>query len=120
MSYTVILLFLFALCILSLRKGTQYLKQQGLWAEKKVDSLLQLLPNNEYIILNDLMLPTRYGSTQIDHVVLSTSGVYVIETKDYSGKITGNEKSKQWEQNIQGYRYKTGNALRQNRAHIEW
>ena len=80
--------------------------------------MLQRLPSDEYIVLNDLMLPTRYGTTQIDHTVLSTYGVYVIETKNYSGRITGNEKSEQWEQNIYGYRYKTGNALRQNKAHI--
>lgn len=120
MIYFVIPLVLLALCFLffCFWKSVPYIEQQGLWAEKEVDSLLQLLPKDEYIILNDLMLPTLYGTTQIDHIVLSTSGVYVIETKDYSGKITGNEKSEQWEQNIYGYRYKTGNALRQNKAHI--
>lgn len=95
-----------------------YTYRRGAAAEHRVAKKLATLPQEEYITLNDLMLPTSYGTTQIDHVVLSTYGVYVIETKDYSGYITGNEKSEQWEQNIYGYRYKTGNALRQNRVHI--
>lgn len=91
----------------------------GAAAERKVATELATLPQEEYITLNDLMLTTSYGTTQIDHVVLSTHGVYVIETKNYSGIITGNEGSEQWEQNIYGYRYKTGNALRQNKVHID-
>ncbi len=92
---------------------------RGVAAEYKVAKKLASLPPEEYITLNDLMLPTSYGTTQIDHVVLSTHGVYVIETKNYSGIITGNEKSEQWEQNIYGYRYKMSNALRQNKVHID-
>lgn len=96
-----------------------YAYRRGYAAENRVAKKLATLPPEEYITLNDLMLPTAYGTTQIDHVVLSTHGVYVIETKNYSGTITGNEKSEQWEQNIYGYRYKTGNALRQNKVHID-
>lgn len=114
----VISLTLVAPLVLILWRGVPYADRRGIRAEKKVASMLQRLPTDEYIILNDLMLPTRYGTTQIDHTVLSTHGVYIIETKDYSGRITGNEKSEQWEQNIYGYRYKTANALRQNKAHI--
>ena len=97
---------------------SNYKHRRGNKAESKVRQVLQTLPKDEYILLNDLMLPTSYGTTQIDHVVLSTHGIYVIETKNYSGTLTGNEKSEQWEQNINGFRYKTGNALRQNRSHI--
>lgn len=100
-------------------RAPSYLYRRGETAEHIVAKKLATLPPEEYIILNDLMLPTSYGTTQIDHVVLSTRGVYVIETKDYQGKILGNEKSEQWEQNIYGHRYKMSNALRQNKVHID-
>ena len=37
-------------------------------------------------------------STQIDHVVVSQYGVFVVETKTYSGWIFDDEKSKEWSQ----------------------
>ena len=67
-----------------------YLYRRGKAAEHIVAKKLVTLPPEEYITLNDLMLPTSYGTTQIDHVVLSTRGVYVIETKDYQGRTCKN------------------------------
>ena len=72
-----------------------YARRRGDWTESKVAKQLAKLPKDEYIVLNDLMLPTSYGTTQIDHVVLSLYGVYVIETKNYTGTLIGNEKSEQ-------------------------
>lgn len=92
--------------------------RRGNRTEAVVAKKLSKLPAEEYIVLNDLMLPTSYGTTQIDHVVLSLYGIYVIETKNYTGSLTGSEKSEYWEQYINGFRYKTGNALRQNKNHI--
>lgn len=113
--FAIVIVALFAVGIW---RGATYTSRRGAWTENKVAKILAKLPQDEYIVLNDIMLPTNFGTTQIDHVVLSTYGIYVIETKNYSGTLTGNEKSEQWEQNINGFRYKTGNALRQNRSHI--
>lgn len=96
-----------------------YTYRQGAAAERKVTKELATLPQEEYVALNDLLLPTSYGATQIDHVVFSTHGVYVIEIKDCRGNITGDEISEQWEQNFHGYRMKMGNALRQNKNHVD-
>lgn len=41
----------------------------GKAGEKRVARKLDWLPK-EYIILNDIMLPTQYGTTQIDHIVV--------------------------------------------------
>ncbi len=50
------------------------------------------LKNPEYILLNNLTLPDGQGSTtQIDHVLLSPYGLFVIETKNYKGWIFGGE-----------------------------
>jgi hypothetical protein len=49
--------------------------------------------------LNDIYLPLDDGSTtQIDHVVVSPFGVFVIETKTYKGWIFGNPRDAQWTQ----------------------
>ena len=114
----IVLTLSIALSVFIHRERRNYKKSQGQKAEQMVVNILAQLPQDEYLILNDLMLPTKFGTTQIDHVVLSTHGIYVIETKCYSGSLIGNEKSEQWEQNINGFRFKTGNALRQNKTHI--
>ena len=60
----------------------------GKRGERRVARKLDWL-SKEYITLNDLLLPTRYGTTQIDHVVVSPYGIFVIETKNYKGWILG-------------------------------
>ncbi|WP_353885483.1 nuclease-related domain-containing protein [uncultured Treponema sp.] len=47
--------------------------------------MLSKLPYIQYRIINDVLLKTCRGITQIDHVVLSEYGIFVIETKNYSG-----------------------------------
>ena len=59
--------------------------------EKKVSAFLATLPSYEYKIFNDILLATESGTTQIDHIVVSRFGIFVIETKSYRGWITGNE-----------------------------
>ena len=67
----------------------------GKVGEKRVARKLDWL-SKEYIILNDIMLPTQYGTTQIDHIVISPYGIFVIETKNYKGWIFGHENSEEW------------------------
>lgn len=92
-------------------------KYSGKRGEKKVARILHTLPK-EYIVLNDLLLPTSYGTTQIDHVVVSLYGVFVIETKDYSGIISGGEFEETWTKNVYGNKYPMPNPIRQNKVHI--
>ena len=61
----------------------------GGWeGEKQVIKLLDSKLSDDYILLNDLYL--RGGGGDIDHVVLSTNGVFVLETKNWNGAITCN------------------------------
>ncbi len=91
---------------------------KGWLGEKKVARYLHRL-SEEYIILNGVVLPTNTGTTQIDHVVVSPFGVFVIETKNYKGWIFGGERSTQWTQNIYGQKSSFMNPLRQNYAHVK-
>ncbi len=72
------------------------------------------LDKNIYHRLNNITLPLdNGGSTQIDHVIVSRYGIFVIETKNYKGWIYGNEKQKQWTQAFaNGSKYKFQNPLR--------
>jgi hypothetical protein len=65
----------------------KYRIYNGGWAgEKQVANLLSSRLNDDYYLLNDLYL--HYGGGDIDHVVLGPSGVFVLETKNWSGEIT--------------------------------
>ncbi|MCR5386644.1 MAG: NERD domain-containing protein [Treponema sp.] len=90
---------------------------KGMIGEKSISLILNLLPSEKYTIVNDLLIRTSYGSTQIDHVVLSEYGIFIIETKNYKGWIYGGENSEQWTKNVYGHKYYFRNPLKQNYAH---
>ena len=101
-------------------------KNIGKFGEKRVARKLDWLPK-EYITLNDILLPTNYGTTQIDHIVVSPYGIFVIETKNYKGWIFGHENSEEWKQSLLGKKrflgwtseqHKLRNPIRQNAAHV--
>jgi len=94
-------------------------KIKGWIGEAVVASRLSKLPENEYKVLNNVMLRTDYGTTQIDHIVVSVYGIFVIETKNYKGWITGGEFADQWTKNMYGKKYKFRNPLKQNYAHVK-
>ena len=79
------------------------------------------LEKEVYHRLNNITLPlANGGSTQIDHVIVSKYGIFVIETKNYKGWIYGTEKQKQWTQAFaNGRKFKFQNPLRQNYLHIK-
>ena len=63
------------------------IRAKGAVGETVVATELGLLPRDKYRVLNDVTLPTPNGSSQIDHVVVSIYGIFVIETKNYKGWI---------------------------------
>ena len=91
---------------------------KGDWGESRVAKRLRKLKGEEYLVLNDLLLKTNRGSSQIDHIVISQYGIFVIETKNYSGWIFGNEKSEDWTQSIYRKKTKFRNPIKQNWSHI--
>ena len=94
-------------------------KQKGKRGEKLVAGRLRKGLPDEYRILNDIYLPLPDGTTtQFDHIVVSQYGVFVVETKTYSGWIFGDEKSKEWTQSIYRKKSRFQNPMRQNYKHI--
>lgn len=71
-----------------------------------------------YILLNNCTLPDdQIGTTQIDHILLSPYGIFIIETKNYKGWIFGTERQKMWTQKIFKNSYQFQNPLHQNYKH---
>lgn len=72
-------------------------------------------------VLKNIYIPTEDDSiTEVDLVMIDQTGFYVIESKNYSGWIFGNEKDKNWTQTFPNKsKFKFNNPIRQNYGHIE-
>lgn len=77
------------------------------------------LPQLGYKVLHDITLPAEVGTTQIDHLVLSSFGLFVIETKTMSGWIFGSEHQATWTQSFHRKKVSFQNPLRQNYGHVK-
>jgi len=93
---------------------------KGLTGEFLVNTAARLfLPKDEYHLIKDVTLPTDSGTTQIDHIIVSRYGVFVIETKNMKGWIFGSANQKTWTQKIYKHTNKFQNPLHQNYKHIK-
>ncbi len=64
------------------------------------------------------MFRDDFHTVEIDHIVINPYGVFVIETKSYSGKIYGHGNSETWTQYLGRSEFKIYNPIKQNRNHI--
>lgn len=71
-----------------------------------------------YTPLNNITLQTPNGTTQIDHVIVSRFGVFVVEAKNIDGWIFGDAQSSQWSVVKPGRKYRIQNPLHQNYRHV--
>ena len=93
-------------------------KVKGLIGERRVRKHLRSLPAKDYRVLNNILLKGKKGSSQIDHIVISPQGIFVIETKNYSGWIHGSENADFWTQSFYPYKKRFRNPIKQNWGHI--
>jgi hypothetical protein len=113
------LLFLILIASLILKRVVNDPSFKGRLGEKWVAKELKKLDPDRYIVMNDLLLATTEGkTTQIDHVVVSVFGVFVIEMKNYRGRIYGQEDSSKWTQAFGRSKKQFYNPIRQNRGHV--
>jgi predicted RNA-binding Zn-ribbon protein involved in translation (DUF1610 family) len=91
---------------------------KGAIGEKKVSSILYLLHKSNFKVINNIVLKKGERTTQIDHIVISNFGIFVIETKNYKGWIVGHENSEYWTQLIFKRKEMFFNPIRQNLGHI--
>ena len=97
---------------------------KGEQGEQEVIRLLSKLELHGHI-LNNVYIPTRSGTTELDIIYVNQYGIYVIESKNYAGFILGDDKYNNWV-----VQYRKGQAekqnkfnfyspVRQNEAHIK-
>jgi hypothetical protein len=92
---------------------------KGFLGEKAISIILSRLDSKKYRVINDLMIEVEGKTSQIDHVIISNYGIFVIETKNYKGWIIGDEYSEYWTQVIYKRKEKLYNPIRQNYGHVQ-
>ncbi len=97
---------------------TQLKSTRGWWGEWTVSCILKFLPK-EYHVYADVKVYVNGRKCQIDHLIISPYGIFVIETKSYLGLTSGKSLDKKWRRSVLGKRYFTGNPLMQNQYHID-
>ncbi|MDD7715140.1 MAG: nuclease-related domain-containing protein, partial [Mollicutes bacterium] len=74
-------------------------------------------------LYNDFCFEDEYGfSSQIDHILITLGGVFIIETKNMVGTVYGDKDAERWKcikyQNGNIYEKIIGNPIIQNQGHI--
>lgn len=87
---------------------------RGWFGEKKTTFNMWLSIDKEvYRRFHDVIIPAKNGTTQIDHILVSPYGLFIIETKNKKGWIFGSGDQPKWTQSIYGKNYSFQNPLRQ-------
>jgi len=96
---------------------------KGKFGEFKVNRILQnCLGREQYRLIKDVTLPTEEGgTTQVDHILVSVFGVFVIETKNMRGWIFGKPEEEEWTQKFLPWKKGCSfpNPRRQNYKHVQ-
>lgn len=93
---------------------------RGQYCEHSVSNAIRNASFGDQYVIDDIILTNDSKSTQIDHIVINPRGIFVIETKNYSGQIYGNEQQHEWTQ-VLAYgkvKNKIYNPLKQNATHV--
>lgn len=92
----------------------------GIFGEKLTIFELELCKLAEFKgnILHNLEFEINNKTIQIDILFITQKGIFVIESKNYSGSISGAEYSSRWELRTNRKSYQFYNPILQNQSHI--
>ncbi|MGN0771741.1 MAG: NERD domain-containing protein [Christensenellales bacterium] len=114
-------LFIVAVVIIAMIAPIYRAKKKGKEGEKIIANILgKNIPDKQYVINNFIFKDISGKSRQIDHIYINQYGIWVIETKNYSGTIYGTEDKREWTQ-VYDYgqkNFKFYNPVKQNFTHI--
>ena len=80
---------------------------------------MEKLPGHHHLVTNLYLPKKRGGTTELDLVFICETGLYVIESKNYSGWIFGSEKARYWTQVLnKNHKERFFNPIMQNAGHI--
>jgi restriction system protein len=87
---------------------------KGWFGEKKTTFIMWLsLDAKIYHRFHNAIIPAVNGTTQIDHLLVSPYGLFIVETKNIKGWIFGSEDQPKWTKSVFGKKYSFQNPLRQ-------
>ncbi len=94
-------------------------EEKGIVGEYLVSKKLGgTIPGVQYII-NDIILSDGTKTSQIDHIFINENGIFIIETKNYSGYIFGKDFDRNWVQILNKKIKNTFyNPVMQNNGHV--
>lgn len=95
-------------------------RDKGLYGEYLTFEKLEKVSGDKKILAN-LYIPKGDKTTEIDLVMIHETGIYVLESKNYSGWIFGNDKDRYWMQVInKNEKNKFYNPIKQNNSHVKY
>lgn len=77
------------------------------------------LDKNIYFPIENVTLAASGGTTQIDHILVSKFGIFIVEAKNIDGWIFGDERAANWTVSKFGKKFQIQNPLRQNFRHTK-
>lgn len=104
-------------------KGTSFYEmignKGGIGEYRTSEILSQFIPNGRMIL--NAYIPSYRGYSEIDIIFITIYGIYVIENKNYSGWIFGNETDQNWTETYpNGQKFRFYNPVKQNETHVKY
>ena len=93
-------------------------KFKGKMGERAVDNTLQSHGFEKRYTVSDLIFVSDGKSVQIDHILINPHGLFVIETKNYGGRIYGSDGQHEWTQVLGRSKHRFYNPVKQNATHV--
>jgi hypothetical protein len=76
--------------------------------------------DTDVVVMKNVYLPVGNSTTEIDVIMIHSSGIYVFELKDVAAIVKGTPNDAEWTLLYSnGTEYKTRNAIQQNRHHVD-
>ncbi len=96
-------------------------RDKGIWGEYLTTRQLEKVEGYGKFVMNTYLPKVRgKGLTEIDITFIHESGIYVLESKNYSGWIFGKEADRQWTQMFKNrYKQRFYNPIKQNEQHLK-
>jgi hypothetical protein len=93
----------------------------GRRGEMRVNQSLRAALDDNHYIFNDLMIRHGREGAQIDHLVVSPHGLFVIETKNWGGHLEGGDRDPTWTQTKDNVKHPIHlkNPILQNQRHVD-
>ncbi len=93
-------------------------KDDGAWGEYLLLKKLESIDGLKRFLVNTYIPKANGDTTEIDVLMIHEKGIFVFESKNYSGAIYGTESDRNWTQ-FAGRKYSFYNPIKQNETHIK-